>query len=94
MSLAQSPPSPSLVSVERPRPGRVRRWLGRIAYLAGAVAVADFPPTDQHREVHDVLRGRLASAKEELQRLLDNDLPAFNRRLEENGLPRVVAGME
>jgi photosystem II stability/assembly factor-like uncharacterized protein len=74
------------------------RWptkiAGRIAYLAGAVAVADFRPTDQHREVHEVLKGRLASAKQELQQLKDNDLPAFNRTLEENGLPKVVAGME
>jgi hypothetical protein len=65
------------------------RWptkiAGRIAYLAGGVAVEDFRPTDQHREVHEVLKGRLASAKQELQQLKDNDLPAFNRTLEENG---------
>jgi hypothetical protein len=67
---------------------------GRLAYLAGefAVAVADFPPTDQHREVHQILKARLAEHHRELDRLLENELPAFNRTLEENDLPRVVTG--
>ena len=70
------------------------RVAGRVAYLASAVAVADFPPTDQHREVHEVLKGRYAEYQRELDRLLDNELPAFNRTLEENALPRVVTGSE
>ncbi len=70
------------------------RVAGRVAYLASAVAVADFPPTDQHREVHQVLSGRYAEYQRELDRLLENELPAFNRTLEENGLPRVVTGGE
>ena len=69
------------------------RVAGRVAYLAGAV-VADFPPTDQHREVHEVLKGRYAEYQRELDRLLDNELPASNRTLEENALPRVVTGSE
>ena len=68
------------------------RVAGRVAYLASAVAVADFPPTDQHREVHEVLKTRYAEYQRELDRLLENELPAFNRTLEENGLPRVVTG--
>jgi hypothetical protein len=65
---------------------------GRFTYLASAVAVADFPPTDQHREVHQVLRTRLSAFEEELERLMQNELPAFNRTLEDNGLPRIVTG--
>ena len=72
------------------------RWptmlAGRIAYLAGAVAVSDFPPTDQHREVHAVLKERLGSYEQELERFLENELPAFNRSLEERSLPRIVTG--
>ena len=65
---------------------------GRLTYLANAVAVADFPPTDQHREVHQVLRARLSAFEQELEQLMQNELPAFNRTLEDNGLPRIVAG--
>jgi len=65
---------------------------GRFTYLASAVAVADFPPTDQHREVHQVLRTRLSAFEAEFERLMENELPAFNRTLEDNGLPRIVTG--
>jgi photosystem II stability/assembly factor-like uncharacterized protein len=74
------------------------RWptmlAGRLTYLAGAVAVSDFRPTDQQREVHRVLKERLASYQQELDSLLKNELPAFNRTLEDQGLPRVLTGTE
>ena len=74
------------------------RWptmlAGKIAYLASAVAVADFPPTDQHRQVHEVLRGRLDEYQEELESLVNNELAAFNKTLEEHELPRVVTGQK
>lgn len=67
---------------------------GRLSYLASAVQVADFPPTDQHREVHQELKARLSDYQRELDELLQSQLPAFNQSLEENGLPRVVTGSE
>ena len=67
---------------------------GRLTYLASVVAVADFPPTDQHREVHQVLRARPSAFEQELEQLMQNELPAFNRTLEDNGLPRIVTGGE
>ena len=74
------------------------RWpamlAGKIAYLAGAVAVADFRPVDQHREVHQLLKEKLQQYHRELDELLENELPAFNQTLEENNLPRIVAGRE
>ncbi len=74
------------------------RWpamlAGKIAYLAGAVAVADFRPIDQHHEVHQLLKGMLQQYHRELDELLENELPAFNQTLEENNLPRIVAGRE
>ena len=70
------------------------RWpnmlAGRIGYLAGAVQSADFPPTDQMREVHGILRERLAVQQAELQRILETELPDANRSLEGEGVPGVV----
>ena len=68
------------------------RLAGRIAYLASAVAVADFPPTDSHREVHQVLKGRLQECRRELRLILRDELPSFNQILEESELPRLVTG--
>ncbi len=70
------------------------RLAGRIAYLANAVSVSDFRPTDQHREVHQVLKDRLNSYQLELDKLLENELPAFNRTLRERNLPTVLTGGE
>lgn len=72
------------------------RWpvklVGRIDYLAGTVATADFPPTDQAREVHQVLRQRLQQYQGELNEVLETDLPAFNRTLQEWNAGPVIAG--
>ena len=62
---------------------------GRLRYLAGAVATADFPPTDQHREVHEVLKDRLARYRVELDSLFETDLPAFNAKLRARNLTPV-----
>jgi photosystem II stability/assembly factor-like uncharacterized protein len=66
------------------------RWpqmlFGKIAYLAGAVGVADFRPTDQAREVHALLRGRLQSYQQEFDELLQTDVAEFNAMLGERGL--------
>jgi len=67
---------------------------GRIAYLAGAVSVSDFRPTDQQLEVHRALKERLAASKQELDSLLKNEIPAFNRTLDQRGFPRVLTGTE
>ncbi len=72
----------------------VIRWpsmLGsRIAYLAGAVASYDFPPTDQMREVHAILRERLAAITSDFTEITDSQLPEANRALEEEGAPGLV----
>ena len=68
------------------------RLAGRIAYLANAVSVADFRPAEQHREVHQLLKERLQTYQRELDTLLENELPAFNRTLRERDLPTIVLG--
>jgi hypothetical protein len=70
------------------------RWpmklAGRIAYLAGGVATADFPPTDQALEVKQVLEGRLADHEERFEALVESAVADFTRRLEERGLGGIV----
>ena len=70
------------------------RWpvklVGRLGYLAGAVATADFPPTDQHGEVHQVLKGRLVQLQNALDELLRTELPAFNQMLRAQNLAPVI----
>lgn len=58
---------------------------------AGAAATADFPPTDQAREVHRLLRERLQRHRGELDAILSTELPAFSRKLQELGAGPVIA---
>jgi photosystem II stability/assembly factor-like uncharacterized protein len=71
------------------------RWpamvIGRLRYLIGNVTNADFAPTDQQREVLEVLRGQLRDAGAQLEALLEGDVAAFNRMLQERGLTPVIA---
>jgi hypothetical protein len=70
------------------------RWpamiIDRIAYLARNVATADFRPNDQQREVQVVLRERLRDALDELEVMMQTDLPEFNRLLERRSVPRII----
>jgi hypothetical protein len=59
---------------------------GRLRYLAGAASTADFRPTDQMGEVHQVLAAQLAEYAAELEPLLGGRLQDFNRMLQEKGM--------
>ncbi len=59
---------------------------GRLRYLAGAAATADFRPTDQMGEVHQVLAAQLAEYRAELELLLGGRLQEFNTMLQEKGM--------
>ena len=63
---------------------------GRIAYLASVAGTADFPPNDSMREVHGVLRGRLAEAQAAFDEIVESGLVDLNRALEAEGVPGVV----
>jgi photosystem II stability/assembly factor-like uncharacterized protein len=73
------------------------RWpqkvVSKLAYLADAVATADFPPADQHREVQQLLEQRLRETKQAFDGVMGTDLPAFNRMLQERELAPVIAGL-
>ncbi|MFC2155176.1 WD40/YVTN/BNR-like repeat-containing protein [Acidobacteriota bacterium] len=64
----------------------------QLALLAGDIASgsADFPPTNQQVEVHNVLKAELAEAQNKLQSLIENDLPALNKLLKVKKLSRVA----
>jgi hypothetical protein len=64
--------------------------IARIAYLARNVGTADFKPNDQQREVHVVLRDQLERARQQFEVLIQTDLPAFNRLLEQRSVPRII----
>ncbi len=69
------------------------RIVGRLGYLAGAVAVADFPPNDQQREVHQLLKQRLQQSQSAFDAILQTDLPAFNRLLQARNLTSVITAL-
>ncbi len=88
-----------MIQMKRSGTGQdVIRWpsklVSRIGYLAGAVAVADFPPTDQHGEVHQILKDRLQQYQGELDHILEADLPAFNQLLQEHELTSVITKVQ
>jgi len=70
------------------------RWpalvIDQISYLASNVATADFRPTDQQREVHQVLRDQLAQAQREFEALLQSDVPGFNNLLREKNVTPII----
>jgi hypothetical protein len=82
-----------LIQLKNTGPDGVR-WpamvVGRLRYLIGNVATADFPPTDQHREVHGILKEQLRTASQQLDALLQTDVAAFNSLLRERGVAPVI----
>ena len=68
------------------------RLYGRLAALLSDVAEnsADFPPTTQQQEVHDVLHARLDDAARAFQSWVDGTLAAFRARIRAVNLPDVV----
>ena len=72
------------------------RWpamlVRRLSYLAGNVAVADFQPNDQQREVHQILKDRLAKVEDQFEAIISDDLPTFDGVLRKHNLTGVITG--
>jgi len=70
------------------------RWppklLSKINYLGQGLTAADFPPTNQHREVQALLKSQLASHRSRLDDVLSKDLTAFNSLLHDRGIGNVI----
>ncbi len=65
--------------------------IGKIGYLAGAVATADFPPTDQHKEVYALLKGKLNEQQVEFDKVMSGPYAAFLKQLDENKISPIVS---
>jgi len=61
----------------------------KLAALLGVVEGSENRPTDQSYEVFDYLSGLLQTELDRLDAILEGDLVAFNRRLEEAGLEAI-----
>jgi hypothetical protein len=62
----------------------------QLQYLWGTIAASDFEPTDQQREVAQLLSGRLREHRAAYDQVLSRDLTAFNARLRERNLQGVI----
>jgi len=63
----------------------------KLSVLAGDVAQnIDFSPNEQQKEVHQILKDRIAAVNSEFHDLLENDLPVFNNMLEVNNISGIV----
>ncbi len=55
---------------------------GRLSYLQRTVGTADFPPTDQHAEVAQILSDQIDEVAVRLQAVLADELAEFNQMLQ------------
>jgi hypothetical protein len=63
----------------------------QFAGLASVVSSADARPTDSSVVYYREIRSRLDNVEKELKGILEGDLAAFNRAVQEAGIPPVVA---
>ncbi|MFN2602167.1 MAG: sialidase [Gemmatimonadaceae bacterium] len=64
---------------------------GQLAYLAGGVAASDFTPTNQQKEVQQILENQLKETRTALDHLIQTDLPSFNSDLRAKGIKELEA---
>ena len=64
----------------------------KIGQLASHIASGDYPPTDSQSRVHDLLATQLDDAEAHFKQVLAEDLPSFQRMLDEAGLGGVIVG--
>jgi hypothetical protein len=62
------------------------QMLEKLLHLADVASLADFPPTDQEREVHAKLSKELTAYHSQLRQMATTDVPAFNAMLKEKGI--------
>jgi hypothetical protein len=66
------------------------KLINKLQSLVRSVSSADFPPTTQEIELHEMLKTQLETYQNQFDELLNEDLPAFNRLLKENNLPHLI----
>jgi photosystem II stability/assembly factor-like uncharacterized protein len=65
------------------------RLNNKLAALGGAVAMGDGAPSAQAKEVYQELSGKIDAELKTLKDVLATDLPAFNKLVNEEGVPAV-----
>ena len=65
------------------------KLISRLGYLANGLSSADFPPTDQQREVQKLLAERLAASVAQFNGLVDGDLASLNKLLQARNIPYI-----
>ena len=68
------------------------RLLQKIGYLTGAIAVADFPPTDQEMEVKGLLHEQLEAHLQALEQIMTGEVEELNAMLRTRGMVVIAAG--
>jgi hypothetical protein len=63
------------------------KLLSKLSYLTSGLANADFRPTDQEKEVQQILHDRLAEHRRALDGLVAGDVAEFNDFLQGKGVP-------
>jgi hypothetical protein len=66
------------------------RLLGKLTALSADVGLGDYRPTDAAEEVFAAVQGRIEEQITAFERLLAEDVPAFNARLEDAKLAAVL----
>ncbi len=68
-----------------------QKLYGKLSVLAGDIANSvDFAPNKQQREVHAVLKERLANEKSRFEELVKTDLAAFNDLLKKKNISGII----
>jgi hypothetical protein len=62
----------------------------RSSNLASGLAQADFPPTTQQKEVHEILSDQLLSYEEEFKQLTGNRLDDFNKLMRKRDVSTII----
>ena len=68
------------------------RLLSKLGYLTNALAVADFPPTDQEMEVKVILNEQLRAHLTVVDQVIAEDVAALNEMLRSRGLLLITDG--
>jgi hypothetical protein len=70
------------------------RWpnmtLEKLMHFAGDLAIGDFPPTDQQREVHRMYTDRIAGQRSELAQIVRTNVAGFNQLLRDKGIGAIM----
>ncbi len=67
------------------------KLIGKLGHLANGVRSADFAPTDQQHEVHEVLRAILRDAQGRLGAVISTELAEYNRLLQQRGMGVIIS---